>query len=76
MDQSDLEGTIWSSLILDHTVCMQVKTILLLKSELEDLNLILRERLRWFGHVERSSGAVRTACDILIDGRQGKGGPS
>ena len=27
-----------------------------------------------FGHLERSSGAVRTACDIQIDGRQG--GPS
>ena len=31
---------------------------LLAKLELEDLNLILRERrLRWFGQVERSSGA-------------------
>ena len=37
---------------------------LLAKLELEDLNLILRERLRWFGHVEPSSGAIRTACDI------------
>ena len=43
-----------------------------LLAKLEDLNLILREiRLRWFGHVERSSGAVRTACDIQIDGRRG-----
>ena len=49
---------------------------LLAKLELEDLNLILRERrLRWFGHVERSSGAVRTACDIQIDGRRGAGRP-
>ena len=31
------------------------------KLELEDLDLILRERrLRWFGHVEHSNGAVRT----------------
>ena len=45
--------------------------------ELEDLDLILRERrLRWFGHVERSSGAIRTACDIQIDGRRGQGGLS
>ena len=45
---------------------------LLAKLELEDLDLILRERrLRWFGRVERSSGAVRTACNIQIDGRQG-----
>ena len=35
---------------------------LLAKLELDDLNLILRERrLPWFGHVERSSSAVRTA---------------
>ena len=37
---------------------------------------VLRERrLCWFGHVERSSGAVRRACDIQIDGRQGAGRP-
>ena len=33
----------------------------LAKLELEDLNLILRERrLGWFGHVERSSGGPDT----------------
>ena len=49
---------------------------LLAKLQLEDLNLILRERrLRWFGHVERSSCAIRTACDIQIDGRRGAGRP-
>ena len=32
-------------------------------------------RLRWFGHVEHSSGAVRTTCDIQIDGRRGAGRP-
>ena len=47
---------------------------LLAKLELEDLKLILRERrLRWFGHVELSGGAIRTACDIQIDGRRGAG---
>ena len=50
---------------------------LLAKHELEDLNLILRERrLHWFGHLERSSGAVRTACDIQIDDRLGAGRPN
>ena len=45
---------------------------LLAKLELEDLDLILRERgLCWFGHVECSSSAIRTACDIQIDGRRG-----
>ena len=49
---------------------------LLAKLELEDLDLILRERrLRWFGHVECSSGAIRTACDLQIDGRRGAGRP-
>ena len=47
---------------------------LLAKLELDHLDLILRERrLRWFGHEERSSGAIRTACDIQIDGRRGAG---
>ena len=32
-------------------------------------------RLRWFGHVERSSGAIRIACEIQIDGRRGAGRP-
>ena len=45
---------------------------LLAKLQLEDLNLILRERrLRWFGHVERSSGVIRTAYDMQIDGKRG-----
>ena len=49
---------------------------LLVKLELEDLDLILIERrLRCFGHVERSSGAVRTASDTQIDGRRGAGRP-
>ena len=49
---------------------------LLARFELKDLDPILRERrLLWFGHVERSSGAVRTACDIQIEGRWGAGRP-
>ena len=50
---------------------------LLAKLELQDLDLILRERrLCWFGHVECSSGAIRTACDIQIDGRRGARRPN
>ena len=45
---------------------------LLAKLQLEDLDLILRERgLCWFGHVERSSDAIRTVRDIQIEGRRG-----
>ena len=47
---------------------------LLAKLELEDLEHFER-RLRWFWHVERSSGAIRTACDIQYDGRWGAGRP-
>ena len=43
---------------------------------IEDLDLILKERrLRWYGHVERSSGAVKTAFDIQINGKRGPGRP-
>ena len=36
--------------------------------------LILKERrLRWYGHVERSNGAVKTAFDIQVDGKRGPG---
>ena len=40
---------------------------LLAKLELSSLR---KRKLRWFGHVECSSGAVRRACDIE-DGRFG-----
>ena len=40
---------------------------------IEDLDLILKERkLRWYGYVERSNGAVKTAFDIQIDGKAWK----
>ena len=53
-----------------------VARVLLAKLQLEDLDLILRERsLRWFGHVARSSGAIRTAYDMQIDGKRGAGRP-
>ena len=40
---------------------------------IEDLDLILKERrLRWYGHVERSNGAIKTAFDIH-DGKLGPG---
>ena len=43
---------------------------------IEDLDLILKERrLRWYGHVERTSGTVKTAFDIQIDGKCGPGRP-
>ena len=49
---------------------------LLVRLGIEDLDLILKERrLRWYGHVERSSGAINTTFDIQIDGKRGPGRP-
>ena len=49
---------------------------LLVRLGIEDLDLILQERrLRWYGHVERSNGAVKTAFDIQVDGKRGPGRP-
>ena len=49
---------------------------LLVRLGIEDLDLILKERrLRWYGHVERSKGAVPTAFDIQVDGKRGPGRP-
>ena len=43
---------------------------------IEDLDLILKERrLHWYGHVERSNGAVKTASDLQVDGKRGPGRP-
>ena len=40
-------------------------TELLAQLRIEDLDLVLKERrLRWYGQVERSNGAVKTAFDI------------
>ena len=39
---------------------------------IEDMDLILKERrLHWYGHVQCSSGAVKTAFDLKVDGKLG-----
>ena len=51
-------------------------TELLAQLGIEDLDLILKERrLRWYGHVERSNGAVKTAFAIQVNGKRGPGRP-
>ena len=43
---------------------------------IEDLDLILKERrLCWYGHLEHSNGAVKTAFDIQVMESVGLGGP-
>ena len=49
---------------------------LLRRLGIEDLDLILKERrLCWYGHVELSNGAVKTAFEIQVDGKHGPGRP-
>ena len=49
---------------------------LLTQLGIEDLDLILKERrLRWYRHVKRSNGAVKTAFHIQIEGKRGPGRP-
>ena len=47
-----------------------------LRNDIEDQDLILKERrLCWYGHVEHSNGAVKTAFDIQVDGQRKPGRP-
>ena len=49
---------------------------LLARLGIKDLDLILKERrLRWYGHVECSNSAVKTATDAQVDGKHGPGKP-
>ena len=49
---------------------------LLARLEIDDLNVILREkRLLCFGHIEQSSGAIKTVCDMPTKGKHGPGRP-
>ena len=49
---------------------------LLARLGIEDLDLILKERrLRWYGHVDRFSGAAKTALRIQVEAKRGPGRP-
>ena len=37
--------------------------------------IIIHTNIRWYGHVERSNGAVKTAFDIKVNGKRGPGRP-
>ena len=49
---------------------------LLVRLGFENLDLILKERrLRWYGHVELTNGAVKTAFLIQVEGKRRPGRP-
>ena len=51
-------------------------TELLARLGIEDLDLKLKERrLRWYEHMKRFNGAVKTAFDIQVDGKRWPGRP-
>ena len=51
-------------------------TTLLSRLGLEDLDLVLRvKRLSWYGHVVRSTGAIKLGFDMQVSGRRGVGRP-
>ena len=39
------------------------------------MNYLKERRLNWYGHVERSCGAVKTAFHIQVEGKRGPGRP-
>ena len=61
----------WQSNDQTDLQCQAARFVIIMSNELlaqldtENLDLILKERrLHWYGHVERSNGAVTTAFDI------------
>ena len=40
----------------------------------EDLNSVKRRKLKWYGHVTRSSGLAMTILQETVQGRRRKGG--
>ena len=37
--------------------------------------ILKKRRLRWYGHMERCNGAIKTTFDIQVDGKRGHGRP-
>ncbi len=55
----------------------EVNTALLyVKLDIQDLDTVIRERrLRWFGHVVRSSSEINGVRDRVVEGKRGQGRP-
>ena len=82
--KSNLQHLQWNDKAMIRQICnVKPQDIITIRSNellaqigIEDLDLIMKERrLCWNGHVEHSSGAVKTACDIHVAGKHGPGRP-
>ena len=66
----------WSDNVRPQDIVTTRSNELLVRLDIEDLDLILKERrLRWYGHVERSNGAIKTAFEYRLMESVGLGGP-
>ena len=71
-----MRKTTTTNFIFELTPIVTTRSNDLVRLGIEDLDLILKERrLRWYGHVECSSCAIKTAFDIQVDGKRGPGRP-
>ena len=84
LTKSNLQHLQWNDRAMIRQICnvrpqniVTTRSIeLLAQLGIEDLDLILKERrIRWYGHVERSNGAVKTAFDLHVGGKRGPGRP-
>ena len=82
LTKPNLQCLQWNDRAMIRSPLSGRKTLSQLSNELlawlgiEDLDLILKERrLRWYEHVERSNGAVKTVFHIQVEGKRGPGRP-
>ena len=79
LTKSNLKHLQWNDRAMIRQICnVKPQDIVTTRSNgllallgIDDLDLILKERrLHWYGHVEHSNGAVKTAFDIQVDGKR------
>ena len=74
--RSDRAMIRWICNVKPEDTAMVRSVALLNKLGVESLDVILREkRLRWYGHVERSTGAINTTFHMQVPGNAGRGRP-
>ncbi len=74
--RSDRAMIRWMCNVKPEDTAMVRSVALLNKLGVESIDVILREkRLRWYGHVERSTGAINSAYHMQVAGNAGRGRP-
>ena len=61
---------------LDYSIMFNSSASLLTKLDIQDLDVVLRtSRMRWFGHVERSTGWIAEVCKLNVVAQKISGRP-